>query len=157
MPSEYWALAAIAAIVGLGVGVWLGRRSIIQARSQAVLADFAAANSALTHPAPQVEQPPSPGATVAQLGEQLEPADQLGIGLVRINSGGTVESANRSAADLLGWRPRGLAGKSMLETFLDHGVEQLVAEARLAGHSSGEYVLSGEPPKTHFVARLAGR
>jgi two-component system phosphate regulon sensor histidine kinase PhoR len=148
VPTEYWALAAFAAIVGLGVGVWLGRRSIIQARSQAVLADFAASNSALSHPTQQVEPVPLPGATAAQLGEQLEPADQLGIGLVRINSDGTVESANRSAADLLGWRPRGLVGKSMLETFLDHGVEQLVAEARREGHASGEYVLSGEPPKT---------
>jgi two-component system phosphate regulon sensor histidine kinase PhoR len=137
VPIEFWLLAAGAAVVGLVVGVWLGRRSISQARSAAVLADVAA--------------PPSEvriGATVEQLGEQLEPADQLGIGLVRVSAGGTVESANRSAADLLGWRPRGLVGKSMLEAFLDHGVEEMAAEARRDGHASGEYVLSGEPPKT---------
>ena len=158
MPTEYWVAAALAAIVGLGVGVWLGRRSIIQARSHAVLADVAAANIASSHAAhaSDAAQLARPGTSVAQLGEQLEPADQLGIGLVRVNPDGTVESANRSAADLLGWRPRGLVGKSMLEAFLDHGVEQVVAEARDDGHASGEYVLSGEPPKTDFAACLAG-
>jgi two-component system, OmpR family, phosphate regulon sensor histidine kinase PhoR len=44
-----------------------------------------------------------------------------------------------------------LVGKSMLEAFLDHGVEELAAEARSEGHASGEYVLSGEPPKTLSV------
>lgn len=36
----------------------------------------------------------------------------------------------------------------MLEAFLDHSVEEVVAEARRNGHASSEYVLSGEPPKT---------
>src|SRR4051812_27413602 len=36
----------------------------------------------------------------------------------------------------------------MLEAFLDHRVEELVARARSEGHESGEYVLSGEPPRT---------
>ncbi|HEY7024221.1 MAG TPA: ATP-binding protein [Candidatus Limnocylindrales bacterium] len=136
MPTEFWLLGAVAGVIGLALGVWLGRRSIIQARSHAVLAEASA--------------PPAtrPATTVGQLGEQLEPADQLGIGLVRLDSHGIVRSANRSATDLLGWRPRGLVGKSMLEAFLDHGVEQMVEDARLEGHVSGEYVLSGEPPKT---------
>lgn len=137
MPIEFWLIAAGAAVAGLILGVWLGRRSIIQARSAAVLADATAEPTPLRA-----------GATVEQLDEQLEPADELGIGLVRVSAGGTVESANRTAGDLLGWRPRGLIGKSMLEAFLDHSVEELAAEARRDGHSSGEYVLSGEPPKT---------
>ena len=140
MPIESWLLAAGAAVaavvVGVFIGISLGRRSIVQARSHAVLDD--------------VNGPPGPmpGTTVAQLGEQLEPADELGIGLVRIGQTGRVESANRSASDLLGWRLRGLAGKSMIEAFLDHGVEELAAEAKREGHASGEYLLSGEPPKT---------
>jgi len=36
----------------------------------------------------------------------------------------------------------------MIEAFLDHGVEELAAEAKREGHASGEYLLSGEPPKT---------
>ena len=140
MPIESWLLAAgaavVAVVVGVFIGISLGRRSIVQARSHAVLDD--------------VNGPPGPmpGTTVAQLGEQLEPADELGIGLVRIGQTGRVESANRSASDLLGWRLRGLAGKSMIEAFLDHGVEELAAEAKREGHASGEYLLSGEPPKT---------
>ena len=132
------------AAAGLIAGTWLGRRSIGQPRSQAVL-DEASAVAAPPMPAAQGARQ---GPTVAQLGEQLEPADQLGIGLVRVNPAGTVESANRSAEDLLGWRPRGLIGKSLIEAFLDHGVEEFVAQARRDGHASGEYVLSGEPPKT---------
>ena len=138
MPIEYWLLAGGAAVVGLIVGVWWGRRANIQARSQSALAEAAVTPT---------ETAPS-GVPVTQLGEQLEPADQLGIGLVRVNAAGVVDSANRSAADLLGWRPRGLVGKSMLEAFLDHGVEEMALQARRDGHASGEYVLSGEPPKT---------
>lgn len=136
-------MAAGAAVVGLAVGVWLGRRSIVQARSQAVLAGASAKNSNQASQAPARSGP-----TVDALGQQLEPADQLAIGLVRINGDGTVQSANRSAGDLLGWRPRGLVGKSMLEAFLDHEVETIVAAARSEGHASGEYTLSGEPPRT---------
>ena len=144
MPIEAWLLAVgaavVAVVVGVFIGISLGRRSIIQARSHAVLDDV---NSAPGQAAA--------GASVAQLGEQLEPADELGIGLVRIGQSGRVESANRSAADLLGWRLRGLVGKSMLEAFLDHGVEDLVQTAKTTGHASGEYVLSGEPPKSLSV------
>jgi two-component system phosphate regulon sensor histidine kinase PhoR len=116
---------------------WDGARSS-WARSQAVIDEASAVGSASF----------TPGATVEQLGEQLGPADELGIGLVRVNSERIVQSANRSAAGLLGWRPRGLVGKSLLETFLDHGVEELADVARRDGHASGEYVLSGEPPRT---------
>jgi len=144
VPIEAWLLAVgaavVAVVVGVFIGISLGRRSIIQARSHAVLDDV---NSAPGQAAA--------GASVAQLGEQLEPADELGIGLVRIGQSGRVESANRSAADLLGWRLRGLVGKSMLEAFLDHGVEDLVQTAKTTGHASGEYVLSGEPPKSLSV------
>ncbi len=138
MPIDFFLVGIVAAILGLGIGAWYGRRSIVRARSQDVSAEAAAAPADV----------PRPGPTVTQLGDQLEPADQLGIGLVQVSAEGTVESANRSAADLLGWRPRGLVGKSMLEAFLDHGVEELVARAKREGHASGDYVLSGEPPKT---------
>jgi len=95
--------------------------------------------------------PPTPGASSTDLKDQVEPADQLGIGLVRVDARGTVESANRSAQDMLGWRPRGLVGKSLLEAFLDHGVEELAARARRDGHATGEYVLTGEPQRTLSV------
>lgn len=143
MPQEVWLAAAaalVALIVGVYVGVSLGRRSIIQPRSQAVLdeANAVASDFSGTEPA----------TTVEGLDEQLDPADQLGIGLVRVSPDRRVQSANRSAAALLGWRPGGLVGKSLLEAFLDHEVEGLADAARRNGHASGEYVLSGEPPRT---------
>ncbi len=136
MPIDYWLLATAAAVVGLVVGIWLGRSAVTQRRPHDVLPEASA------------EPTTAPGPSVAQLGQQLEPADQLGIGLVRVTHSGVVESANRSASDLLGWRPRGLVGKSMLEAFLDHSIEELVATARSDGHASGEYTLTGEPQKT---------
>jgi two-component system phosphate regulon sensor histidine kinase PhoR len=144
VPTEYWLVAAIAAVVGIAVGVWLGRRSMSRARSRDDVAEQ-------VQPTPSAADQSVPGASVEQLTTQLEPADELGIGLVQVGPSGRVESANRSAADLLGWRPGGLVGKSMLEAFLDHGVEELSARAKADGHASGEYVLSGEPPKTISV------
>ena len=67
---------------------------------------------------------------MAQLGEQLEPADQLGIGLVRVSAVGPGRIGQPVGGGSARLAPRGLVGKSMLEAFLDHGVEQLVAEAR---------------------------
>ena len=144
MPIEYWLFAAGATVAGLICGLWLGRRPSLRDQSQVVLAPASDA------PAPDTIAVP-PGPTVNQLDEQLEPADQLGIGIVRVSADGIVESANRSAAGLLGWRPRGLVGMSMLVAFLDHGVEELAAQAKRDGHASGEYLLSGEPPKQMSV------
>jgi two-component system phosphate regulon sensor histidine kinase PhoR len=144
VPSEFWLAAAAVGVAGLILGIWLGRRSIIQARSRAVLLEA-------TQPVVAAAPAPHSATSIAELETQLQPADELGIGLVQIGRDGTVQSANRSAEDLLGWRPRGLVGKTMLEAFLDHGVEELAARAKSDGRASTEYVLSGEPPKTISV------
>ena len=146
MPIEYVVLAAVAAVAAVVVGIWLGKRPQFANRSRAV----GALPPATTIVPAQVvvAVAPEPGASAAELGAQLEPTDHLGIGLVQVGPSGIVETANAAAAELLGWRQRGLVGKTMIEAFLDHGVEDLVARARADGHASTEYVLSAEPPKT---------
>ena len=139
MPIESWLLLAGAAVVALIVGVWLGRRTAARPPSEAQSSALPAA------PAEAV------GLAPADLEQQLAPADQLGIGLIRVGRTGTVKSANRSAVDLLGWRLRGLVGRSMLEAFLDHSIDELAQQARLKGHAAGEYVMTGEPPRTLTV------
>ena len=138
MPIESWLVVAVAAVVALAVGVWVGRR---WSASPALPASASAAQ-----PAGQAEA----GLGSADLEQQLAPTDQLGIGLIRVGRNGVVKSANRLAVDLLGW-PRGLVGRSMLEAFVDHSIDDLAKQARRIGHVSGEYVMSGEPPRTLIV------
>jgi two-component system phosphate regulon sensor histidine kinase PhoR len=140
VPIEYWLLLAGAALVALLVGVWLGRSSAARSASdvESSVVPAARAEAAI-------------GLAPADLEQQLAPADQLGIGLIRVGPSGTVKSANRSAVDLLGWRLRGLVGRSMLEAFLDHSIDELAQLARRKGHAAGEYVMTGEPPRTLTV------
>lgn len=148
MPLEYWVLLAVAAAAGIVVGVLGSRRSRANPETSGSAA-AGARHAVLVAAAPAAAAPAGPA--VDARGEQLMPADQLGIGLINVGRTGTVAATNRAADDLLGSRSRGLVGKSMLETFLDHTVEELVATARREGHAAGEYSLSGEPQRTVAV------
>jgi two-component system phosphate regulon sensor histidine kinase PhoR len=147
VPFEYWLLALGAGIVGVAIGLFAGRRSLVQRDAPWSSASRPAAATSRESASTATRR----GETPAHLEALLGPADELGIGVVEVGPERFVQAANRSAEDLLGWRPGGLVGKSMLEAFLDHGVEELSARAQAEGHASGEYVLSGEPPKTISV------
>ncbi len=54
-------------------------------------------------------------------------ADQLGLGLVRVDPGLTVVDANDAAHGLLVRTPGRLIGGSVMEAFLDHRVEEAIA------------------------------
>ena len=70
-------------------------------------------------------------------------ADLMGVGIVRLGDGGTVELANAAAHILLRRPPGSLRGRTTLETFVDGRVDELIAAARASGASSGEFRLSG--------------
>jgi two-component system, OmpR family, phosphate regulon sensor histidine kinase PhoR len=70
-------------------------------------------------------------------------ADLMGVGILRLGEGGTVELANAAAHILLRRPPGSLRGRSALETFVDARVEELIGAARASGASSGEFRLSG--------------
>jgi two-component system phosphate regulon sensor histidine kinase PhoR len=55
-------------------------------------------------------------------------ADELGVGILLIGEDDRVAAANTSAQRLLG--ERGLIGKSLIEAFIDHHVEEAVRGAR---------------------------
>jgi two-component system phosphate regulon sensor histidine kinase PhoR len=83
-------------------------------------------------------------------------ADRLGVGLLVISEG-VVTTANESAHRLLGERAGTLIGKTTMEAFVDHRVEEAVIEA--AGGVDGELELSTttEPVRTiEARARDAG-
>jgi two-component system, OmpR family, phosphate regulon sensor histidine kinase PhoR len=70
-------------------------------------------------------------------------ADLMGVGIIRLDDRLRVELANAAAHVLLG-RPAGsLLGRSVMETFVDASVEEVVVAARDAGAASGEFRLRG--------------
>ena len=72
--------------------------------------------------------------------EIAEIADQAALGLVRFDGQLRVSSANLTAHRVLDRRPGSLAGRSLMETFVDHRVEVLVRNA--ARGEAGAHELS---------------
>ena len=94
------------------------------------------------------------GATLSVEAAELEAmADALGIGLVRIDGEGRIALANAVSHRVLGRRPGTLVGKSTMEAFLDHRIEELVRRARVGGMTQLELVSVGEPQLT-LVCRV---
>jgi two-component system phosphate regulon sensor histidine kinase PhoR len=61
--------------------------------------------------------------------EALAAADRLGAGLMRVDDERIIAEANVTVARLLGFPGRSLVGRTLMEAFLDHRVEELVAGA----------------------------
>jgi two-component system phosphate regulon sensor histidine kinase PhoR len=61
------------------------------------------------------------------LTDLLRLTDQVGLGVIRIGPRRTVERANAAAHLLLGKRAGSLAGRTVMEAFLDHRVEETIA------------------------------
>jgi two-component system, OmpR family, phosphate regulon sensor histidine kinase PhoR len=81
--------------------------------------------------------------------EQLHQAtDAMGIGLVRVAPDGRIASANDTAHRFLHRRPGTLAGRSTMEAFVDHRIEELVRRAQREGPGQLEIASSGEPQLT---------
>jgi two-component system phosphate regulon sensor histidine kinase PhoR len=57
-------------------------------------------------------------------------ADELGVGILQVGADDRVSAANSSAHTLLRAGPEGLVGRSVIEAFVDHRVEELVRNAR---------------------------
>lgn len=78
----------------------------------------------------------------------------VGVGVVRIAPDLTVTTANETAHRLLGRRAGAMPGKSALEAFTDHRVEEIVRTALEAGSAVGELtVRTAEAPTVLARAR----
>jgi signal transduction histidine kinase len=122
-------VATIAAAVGFALGLAVARRP--------------------ERPEPPPESSPLPASAPApDFSDRFAPADQLGIGLIALDPDGRIRTANESTGRLLRLDNASLAGRTTMEAFIDHTVEELVEAARGGTRASGEITQSGEPPRT---------
>ena len=70
--------------------------------------------------------------------------DLVGAGAVRVAGDLTVIAANEAAHRLVGRRPGGMVGRSVLEAFTDHHAEEIVRTALESGSAGGELTVRTE-------------
>jgi two-component system, OmpR family, phosphate regulon sensor histidine kinase PhoR len=81
--------------------------------------------------------------------EQLHQAtDAMGIGLVRITPAGRIATANNTAHRFTDRSPGSLVGKTTMEAFVDHRIEEMVRRTQRDGPGQLEITSSGEPQRT---------
>lgn len=68
-------------------------------------------------------------------------ADLIGVGVIRLTDDLRVEVANTAAHVFLEREPRSMVGRSAMEAFLDHRIEEIARAAADHGAASGEIVL----------------
>jgi two-component system phosphate regulon sensor histidine kinase PhoR len=81
--------------------------------------------------------PEEPTATISET-ELAQVADHASIGLIRFDASLRVRTANLAAHHALERRPGSLVGKTLMGTFLDHRLEQLVRSAAVGESGSRE-------------------
>ncbi len=78
--------------------------------------------------------------------------DLVGVGVARVAPDLSVTAANQAAHGLLGRRPGAMQGRSALEAFTDHRVEEIVRTALDAGSAVGELTV-----RTHEAPTILAR
>ena len=144
---EYGALLALVAAAALLLAAYLQRRGAgargARGSSGAVGADV---------PDPRVAAAEESARATAQDAALL--AELVGVGVVRIAPDLTVTAANEAAHRLLGRRAGAMPGRSALEAFTDHRVEEVVRTALEAEYAVGELtVRTAEAPTILARAR----
>jgi two-component system phosphate regulon sensor histidine kinase PhoR len=77
--------------------------------------------------------------------------DIIGVGIVRLDDGLTVDVANEAAHQLLGRPPGSLVGRGAIEAFIDPVIEGVAAAARESGSANGELTLRRDDGPTLVV------
>ncbi len=139
---EYGALLALLGAAVLLLAALLQRRG---SRTSPVLGDgrASAANGAAVHAAE--ERASTALQDVASL------VELVGVGVARVAPDLTVTAANEAAHHLLGRRPGAMPGKSALEAFTDHRVEEIVRTALETGSATGELIVRTSEAPTILV------
>jgi two-component system phosphate regulon sensor histidine kinase PhoR len=86
-------------------------------------------------------------------------ADLADAGLLRVDHWRVIREANAAAERLLAPRGRSLVGRTLLETFVDHHVTEMLDEMLTAGVAHREVTFGSEPRRTfqlHALRRVDG-
>lgn len=86
-----------------------------------------------------------------------ELADTLAIGLLRIDEEGRIALANEAAHRFLGRKQGKLVGRSTMEAFVDHRIDELTRRVRTDGGAQLEVTSGGEPQRTLLVRARRAR
>jgi two-component system phosphate regulon sensor histidine kinase PhoR len=109
---------------------------------------------------PQDDRPPEARAARAPLSWDDDLGaltDALGIGVVQLDERLVLTRANQAAHALLDRQAGALVGRTALEAFGDHRIEEVIRSALEAGTASGELTLRGSTQPTILVrARRSG-
>jgi two-component system phosphate regulon sensor histidine kinase PhoR len=138
---EYGALLALVAAALLLLAAWLQRRGARMSTAGRAAEDHAveARLAAADERAAAAERD---AAILVEL---------VGIGAVRLAPDLTVVAANEAAHRLMGRRPGTMAGRSVLEAFTDHHVEEIARTAFASGSAVGELTVRIEHGPTLLV------
>jgi two-component system phosphate regulon sensor histidine kinase PhoR len=86
-------------------------------------------------------------------------ADLAQVGLLRVDHWRVIRESNEAGQQLLTPHVRELVGRTVLETFLDHRVIEMLDEALVAGTAQREITFGADPPRTfllHAIRNPAG-
>jgi two-component system, OmpR family, phosphate regulon sensor histidine kinase PhoR len=81
-------------------------------------------------------------------------ADLAQVGLLRVDHFRVIRESNDTARQLLGPQVRELVGRTVLETFLDHRVIEMLDQALVAGTAQREITFGTDPPRTFLLHAL---
>jgi two-component system phosphate regulon sensor histidine kinase PhoR len=138
---EYAALFALVGAALLFLAAWLQRRGAERRVSWPALAD--PAGEALVAAADKRADAASRDAAIL--------VELVGAGAVRVAPDLTVTAANEAAHRLVGRRPGTMTGRSVLEAFTDHHVEEIARGALAMGSATGELTVRIEQGSTLLV------
>jgi two-component system phosphate regulon sensor histidine kinase PhoR len=145
VPPEDLGLTALAAFVAaVAVAGWLRQRRVLSAGQRELASIRAELGVAAGDELPRAvralktDVAGTQGAALRARDDLTQVGELLETGVVHIDAGLRVTSANRAAHWLLGQRTGSLVGRSTMEAFVDHRMEALVSSAASTGATSRE-------------------
>ncbi len=158
--DPWFAIAILLAIGLVVVGVVASRRGRALGRVSAVVADI--------ETAAERQDPATAVARVRAESQRLQRtqtedradadilADTVASGILRLDAGLQIRSADATAHDLLGRSPGTLAGRTLIEAFMDPEAEAVARAALASGSATGELRMAGpDGPALVLRARRA--
>jgi two-component system phosphate regulon sensor histidine kinase PhoR len=156
---EAWLVAVVSVIVlvVVGVGALRSRRTLDAIREAAVAGGTSWARDPVSAVSKLVANNERLEAERRREAEERDAfVESLGQGVLTVGPGPTIVAANSAAHLLLGLQPGSIVGRTLIQVFLDTGVETVAQAALESGSATGEVVIAGaDGPKLLLRARRA--